>query len=147
MRSSTVIITSNITQPWIKAAHEPDLGGDLAPLPRTASRHQGIKAPLRNTHYVRDVGVAGSNPVALHGRELFREGFTIEQVVRDYGDVCQAVTKFAIETGAPISVDEFRTFNRCLDSAITGAVTEYVRHIPVMKAAPRPKVRGVSRSS
>jgi hypothetical protein len=64
----------------------------------------------------------------LHGRDLFLEGFTIDQVVRDYGDVCQAVTKLAIETGVPISVDEFRTFNRCLDNAIAGAVTEYVKH-------------------
>lgn len=67
---------------------------------------------------------------ALHGRDLFGEGFTIEQVVRDYGDVCQAVTKLAIETEVPISVDEFRTFNRCLDNAIAGAVTEYAKHTP-----------------
>src|SRR5579859_5503450 len=66
----------------------------------------------------------------LHGRDLFLKGFTIEQVVRDYGDVCQAVTNLAFETGAPISVDEFRTFNRCLDNAIAGAVTEYARHTP-----------------
>ena len=67
---------------------------------------------------------------ALHGGELFRGGFTIEQVVRDYGDVCQAVTNLAFETGASISVDEFRTFNRCLDNAIAGAVTEFARHTP-----------------
>jgi hypothetical protein len=73
-----------------------------------------------------DVGTTA----ALHGRDLFLEGFTIEQVVRDYGDVCQAVTNLAFETGAPISVDEFRTFNRCLDNAIAGAVTEYARHTP-----------------
>jgi signal transduction histidine kinase len=73
-----------------------------------------------------DVGTTA----ALHGRDLFLEGFTIEQVVRDYGDVCQAVTNLAVETGAQISVDEFRTFNRCLDNAIAGAVTEYARHTP-----------------
>jgi len=67
---------------------------------------------------------------ALHGRDLFRGGFTIEQVVRDYGDVCQAVTNLAFETGASISVDEFRTFNRCLDDAIAGAVTEFAKHAP-----------------
>jgi signal transduction histidine kinase len=64
----------------------------------------------------------------LHGRDLREQGFTLEQVVRDYGDVCQAVTSLALETGAPIAVDEFRTFNRCLDDAIAGAVTEYARH-------------------
>jgi signal transduction histidine kinase len=62
---------------------------------------------------------------ALHGRDLLERGFTLEQVVRDYGDVCQAVTNLAYKTGAPIEVDEFRTFNRCLDNAIAGAVTEY----------------------
>jgi signal transduction histidine kinase len=64
----------------------------------------------------------------LHGRDLLQRGFTLEQVVRDYGDVCQAVTNLAFETGAPIGVDEFRTFNRCLDNAIAGAVTEYAKH-------------------
>ena len=67
---------------------------------------------------------------ALHGGDLFRAGFTVEQVVRDYGDVCQAVTNLAFETGASISVDEFRTFNRCLDNAIAGAVTEFAKHAP-----------------
>jgi hypothetical protein len=32
---------------------------------------------------------------ALHGRDLLAQGFTLEQVVRDYGDVCQAVTDLA----------------------------------------------------
>ena len=61
----------------------------------------------------------------LHGRDLLARGFTLDQVVHDYGDVCQAVTNLAHETGASIAVDEFRTFNRCLDNAIAGAVTEY----------------------
>jgi signal transduction histidine kinase len=61
----------------------------------------------------------------LHGRDLFERGFSLEQVVREYGDVCQAVTNLAYETDAPIEVDEFRTFNRCLDNAIAAAVTAY----------------------
>lgn len=64
----------------------------------------------------------------LHGRDLFQQGFTLAQVVRDYGDVCQAVTNLALETDVAITVDEFRTFNRCLDNAIAGAVTEYARY-------------------
>jgi diguanylate cyclase (GGDEF)-like protein len=60
-----------------------------------------------------------------HGRDLLNEGFTLEQVIRDYGDVCQAVTSLASETGASISAHEFQTFNRCLDDAIAAAVTEY----------------------
>jgi signal transduction histidine kinase len=47
--------------------------------------------------------------------------------VHDYGDVCQALTELAVELNAPISTDDFRTLNRCLDDAIAGAVTEYGR--------------------
>jgi hypothetical protein len=92
------------------------------------SEPQGKPVSVRSSRG--EVASDVSTTAALHGRDLFHEGFTIEQVVRDYGDVCQAVTKLAIETGAPISVDEFRTFNRCLDNAIAGAVTAYAKHIP-----------------
>src|SRR4029079_15576343 len=43
------------------------------------------------------------------------------------GDVCQAITELAVELNAPISTEEFRTLNRCLDDAIAGAVTEFGR--------------------
>jgi hypothetical protein len=62
---------------------------------------------------------------ALHGAELLRRGFTVDQVVHDYGDVCQAVTALAVEQAATISVDEFRTLNRCLDNAIADAVASF----------------------
>ena len=63
----------------------------------------------------------------LHGREMLRRGFTVGQVVHDYGDVCQSVTDLAVELAAPISTDDFRTLNRCLDDAIAGAVTQYAK--------------------
>src|SRR6186713_2261140 len=62
-----------------------------------------------------------------HGHDLLRQGFTVSQVVHDYGDVCQAITELAVELNAPISTEDFRTLNRCLDDAIAGAVTEYGR--------------------
>jgi len=68
-----------------------------------------------------------SKSAGRHGRDLFRIGLTIAQVVNDYGDVCQVITELAIQQGAPISGDEFRTLNLCLDDAIAGAVTEYAR--------------------
>src|SRR5579863_2481671 len=78
-------------------------------------------------------GPAGGGPArseigttaALHGRELSLQGFTVEQVVHDYGDLCQAITDLAFELRAPIETDEFRTLNRCLDNGIADAVTEY----------------------
>jgi len=62
---------------------------------------------------------------ALHGRELSKYGFSIDQVVHDYGDLCQAITELAFERNAAIGIDEFRTLNRCLDNGIADAVTEY----------------------
>ena len=62
---------------------------------------------------------------ALHGAELLRQGFSVDQVVHDYGDVCQSVTALAVEQEVAISTDEFRTLNRCLDNAIADAVASF----------------------
>jgi len=68
-----------------------------------------------------EMGVAASR----HGRDLMRRGFTVEQVVRDYGDLCQVITGLAIERGKRIEVEDFQTLNRCLDDGIADAVTEF----------------------
>jgi signal transduction histidine kinase len=68
-----------------------------------------------------------SSSAVLHGHDLLRQGFTVSQVVHDYGDICQSITELALEQDAPISTDDFRTLNRCLDDAIAGAVTEFGR--------------------
>jgi len=64
---------------------------------------------------------------ARHAHSLQLQGFTVSQVVHDYGDVCQSITDLALQLDAPISVEDFRTLNRCLDDAIASAVTEYGR--------------------
>ena len=61
------------------------------------------------------------------GGELGQAGFTIGQVVQGYGDICQSITALATELDAPITPDEFRTLNRCLDEVIAEAVTEFSR--------------------
>jgi len=66
-----------------------------------------------------------ANSAAKHGHELLRHGYAIDQVVYDYGDLCQAVTELAIERSAPVSSEEFHTLNRCIDDAIADAVTEF----------------------
>src|SRR5690348_5914564 len=50
-----------------------------------------------------------------HGHDRLLQGLTLSQVVHDYGDVCQTITELALEMNAPISTDEYRTLNRCLD--------------------------------
>src|SRR3984885_3285880 len=76
-----------------------------------------------------DIGRAA----ALHGAELLRLGYSVDQVVHDYGGVCQSVTALAVEQNIPISTDEFRTLNRCLDDAIADAVAAFgsARHSSV----------------
>jgi len=79
-------------------------------------------------------GTAGGGPQSLseigasarqHGHELLQRGYTVDLVVHDYGDLCQAITDLAVEESTPIEVDEFRTLNRCLDNAIADSVTEF----------------------
>ena len=60
-----------------------------------------------------------------HGRQLLDLAYTIDQVVHDYGDLCQAITDLAVEKDAPFGVREFRTLNRCLDNAIADATTGF----------------------
>lgn len=74
---------------------------------------------------------------AIHGADMLRRGFTVGQVVHDYGDVCQCVTALAVEQNEAISTDEFRTLNRCLDNAIADAVSSFgsARQISVDRQA------------
>lgn len=63
----------------------------------------------------------------LHGRELLQHGFTIDQVVHDYGDLCQAIMDLASDRGESFKAEEYGTLNRCLDNAIADAVTEFAQ--------------------
>lgn len=74
-----------------------------------------------DTHLLSEMGMSA----ATHGRALWELGYTLDQVVHDYGDLCQSITDLAVERDAPFSIDEFRTLNRCLDNAIANAVTEF----------------------
>ena len=95
----------------------------LGQLVDTLRREQTAVSPPADAGLRPSIG----STAGKHGNELLRKGFTVEQVVHDYGDLCQAVTELAFETDAPITVEEFRTFNRCLDNAIAEAVTEFGR--------------------
>lgn len=71
------------------------------------------------------VGSPIGRAATLHGTELLRLGYTVDQVVHHYGDVCQAITDMAVQKKASITTDEFRTLNRCVDQAIADAVTAF----------------------
>src|SRR5688500_17184379 len=102
------------------------------PLPTEAELAHGVPLFLDQLVAALRSGGEGMNPAIadgalLHGQELLRHGFTVSQVVHDYGDVCQSITELAMELDAPIATEDFRTLNRCLDDAIASAVTEFGR--------------------
>ena len=70
-----------------------------------------------------DVEVAKA--AGAYGKELQQLGYTLSHVVHAYGAVCQSITEIAIEKKAAITTEEFRALNRCLDTAIAGAVTTF----------------------
>ena len=101
------------------------------PPPTHAEIDHGVPVFLAQLINALRLGLTSSPEIrrsaAKHGHDLLRQGFTVSQVVHDYGDVCQSITELAVEKNAPISTDDFRTLNRCLDDAIAGAVTEFGR--------------------
>ena len=82
----------------------------------------------RTTPRTTPSSIESGRSAALHGEELLGDGYTIDQVVHGYGDVCQAITELALETRAPITVAEFHLFNHLLDNAIAEAVTSFGHH-------------------
>jgi signal transduction histidine kinase len=77
------------------------------------------------------IGVSASR----YGADLLRSGCSVSQVVHDYGDICQAITALALEQNAPVTIKEFQTLNRCLDTAIAEAVTEHAHLTAQARAA------------
>ena len=71
---------------------------------------------------------------SLRGKELLQQGFSVEQVVHGYGDVCQAITELAKDRNTPVTADEFHTLNRLLDHAIADAVSSYTEELEITSA-------------
>lgn len=101
------------------------------PIPDQLAEDFGVPLFLEQVIEALRLGVRSSPEIGEsaigHGRELLRKGFTVSQVVHDYGDVCQSVTELATEMNAAISSADFSVLNQCLDDAIAGAVSEYGR--------------------
>ena len=102
-----------------------------APRPTQAELKHGVPLFLDQLAKILSLQSPSSSEIrdsaGLHGDELLGQGFTVGQVVHDYGDICQSITDLALEREEPISTADFRTLNECLDDAIANAVTEYGR--------------------
>jgi hypothetical protein len=102
-----------------------------------ALRHEEtLPAVKRGENSGRDTAAfaESSRTNSMHGKELLAQGFSVEQVVHGYGDVCQAITELAKEKNAPVTVDEFHTLNRLLDHAIADAVSSYGEQLELSTA-------------
>jgi signal transduction histidine kinase len=104
----------------------------MAPKPTELELSSGVPlfldrlaGALRRSPDSKTVGLEPS--AAEHGAALLGLGYTVAQVVYDYGEICQAITELTVSLASPITTDEFQTLNRCLDDAIAEAVTEFTR--------------------
>jgi hypothetical protein len=109
--------------------------------PRSALDELNHGVPLFLSQIVETLRLSGDDGAAKGESACFAVG----QVAHGYGDVCQAVTELAEEKKARIAIEEFHTFNQCLDQAIGRAVTEYVRqHELTIDGAGTERLRNLS---
>ncbi len=94
-----------------QSANSPDGGSDPAP-------SEPAKQPATSA-----IGASA----AKHGLELHRHGYTVDQVIHDYGDLCQSITELAVKRNVPLTTNEFHSLNGYLDNAIAEAVTGFER--------------------
>lgn len=114
------------------------VAGRSVPAPTPIEIEHGV--PLLLDQLVQTLSLGQSTSVEisasalLHGNDLLAQGFTVSQVVHDYGDVCHAITDLAVELNAPIPANDFHMLNGCLDVAIAAAVSEYGRQTAANQA-------------
>lgn len=123
----------------------------VAPRPLLPEIEEGV--PLFLSHLaesLRSRGVrsqaqedARQDTATRHGGKLLRKGYTVAQVVHDYGAVCQAVTDLAADLREPIAAEEFASLNLYLDEAIADSVTEFLRVREVVLAGQERERLGV----
>jgi len=102
----------------------------------TLDRGNAFSTPSGESFKNSDIGKTATK----HGRELSDIGYTLEQVVHDYDDLCQAILDVAVELALPIKVKEFCTLKSCLNYSIAGAVTEFHCQRQPVKDVPHQRV-------
>lgn len=62
---------------------------------------------------------------AAHCKQLHLLGYSVAQVVHDYGDLRQSIKDLAVQLDAPFNAAQLQQLNRCLDDAIADTVEEF----------------------
>jgi len=93
----------------------------VAPIATRAELEEGV------SYFLDDLLAALAGDSRPSARSALQNGFTVAQVVYDFGDVCQAITSEITERDAVIGAREFRILNQCLDDAIASAVTAFAQ--------------------
>jgi signal transduction histidine kinase len=132
MASSTLVEFIAANREALIARTRESVAKRLAPTPTQEELMNGVPLFLDQlAETLRQASSSASETMdrsaAAHGAALLHRGYSVAQVVHDYGDICQAVTELAVELGAPIPTDDFHILTLCLDNAIAQAVTEYTR--------------------
>jgi signal transduction histidine kinase len=84
-----------------------------------------LVAALRaDTGMSRESGASPPKSASDHGRQRLRLGFSITDLVHDYGALCNSITEFAKENGI-ITAREYQLLNSVLDEGIAAAAEEY----------------------
>jgi len=125
---------SKVAQRPQRAATEQQLANGIPLFIEQLIRTLEAEEDDKTADSIRISGPSGGDSLALsemgvgsaaHGKALLELGYTMDQVVHDYGDLCQAIMDLAFERDAPFAIGVFRTLNRCLDNAIADAVMEF----------------------
>jgi signal transduction histidine kinase len=80
----------------------------------------------------RDAGQAATSPLPSasmaameHGRQRQRLGCAIDVVPKDFGAICDATLKLALEYGVTFAAADYKALNLAIDAGIASAVQEF----------------------
>jgi hypothetical protein len=108
-------LTAQTLSPGLDASHTRGIGAFLDQL--IEALHQKASRPDNRIRCV------------AHDGDFFSEGATLTDVVRDYENVCQAVSELAVEHGVAIAAADHQTTVRCLDDTVSAALASYAARL------------------
>ncbi len=83
---------------------------------------------LRSEPSTASAAEAGTGSAAVrHAGALLEKGWTVSQIVHDYGDLREAIAELASAQWRSVVPEDLRALDRCIDQASADAVAAYAR--------------------